>query len=152
MKKRTLSKLLMGIGLVFSISFSSGCESEQILTIEQITDIGGAGSFLVINVSTQDTIKVEEGLYIGMSYPTLTAKNGDEIRLTFTPVDKYNKYNFNVIYTLPDSTDVAGKGKDYSYNFVLNGIEPENYSVSMSAGSTEQIITSFGKVTLKVTE
>ena len=153
MRKRILSKLLMGLVVVFPVGLVSSCD-EDFFTIKsgQIMDIGGAGSFYVINVSTQDTIKTGGGLSIGASYPTLIAKNGDEIKLNFVPADKYVKYSFDVVYTLPDSTNIAGKGKDYNYNFVLNGIEPETHSISMSAGSTEQIITSSGKVILKVTE
>ena len=153
MNKKKTSKLLLG--LLFAIPFVlvSSCDrTSSTETIEQITDVGGAGSFYVVNVSRRDTTKAGGGIYIGTSYPILTVKNGDEIKINFTPADKYSKYNFNVTYTLPDSTEVEGKGKDYNYSFVLNGFEPGNQYISMSAGSTEQVIISYGRVTLKITE
>ena len=137
------SKLITG--LVF---IASSCVSP----IEQISDIGGAGCFYVINASTRDTIKAGGGMYIGVSYPILNAKNGDEINLSFSPDDRYSKYSFDVTYTLPDSSEVEGKGKGYNYSIVVNGFEPGEYSVSMSAASTEQVITSYGRVSLKITE
>ena len=132
----------MGLVVIFPVGLVSSCD------IEMTNDFGGAGSFYVVNVSTQDTMKAGESTL----YPKLSVKKGDEITLFFIPADKYVKYSFKVIYMFSDSTKVAGKGKDYNYSFVLDEVNPGEHAIYMSAESTEQMITSSGKVALKVIE
>lgn len=148
-------KLLRNIGCLAMISiigFMSSCK-ESTITIEQIIDIGGAGRFYAINSTANDTVEAGSGIYVGVSYPTLNAQNGDEIKLNFVPSDKYNsKYTFNVTYILPDSTEVEKKGLDYTHTFTLAGLDSGIHYVSMSAGSTEQVIISNGKVAIKINE
>lgn len=154
MKNRDFSILFVKFSLFCAMGLVSSCSSDSnFITIEQTMDIGGAGRFYAINISSKDTIEIKEGLTIAATFPTLNAKNGNEIRLSFVPNGKYGMYSFNVSYTLPDSTNVQGEGKEKSYIFTIMGLDPlRNYSISMSAASVEQKITSFGKINLKIIE
>ena len=151
MKKKALLKIIGSFTLTFFVGIMSSCDKNS-LTIEQITDLGGAGRFYAINITANDTVEAGSGMYVGVSYPTLNAKNGDEIKLNFVPSNKYSKYTFNVTYILPNDTEIEGKGKDNAHSFTLAGLENGIHSVSMSAVSTEQVITSFGKVSIKIQE
>jgi hypothetical protein len=41
------------------------CKKSDSMGIEMIQDVGGAGDFKVINVSTKDTLNLYGGIYIG---------------------------------------------------------------------------------------
>ena len=151
MKIKSILTIFISLILLSTAAIISSCKN-SIFNIEQITDIGGAGSFYVINVSANDTIEPSTGLNGGLYYPTLNAKNGEEVKLVFVPSDKYGKYTFNVTYILPDSTKIVGTGKEFTHVFTLEGFEVGRYNISMSASSTEQVITSFGNVIIKITE
>ncbi len=150
MMKIHISKLLVVLCLLSTIGVITSCD--KTITIEQIIDVGGAGRFYGINVSANDTVEIDETINNG-NVPRLNVKDGDEIRLCFVPNSKYKMYSFNVSYILPDSKSVKGEGKEYSYVFINKGLDPtRNHTISMSALSTEQTITSFGKINLKITE
>lgn len=152
MMKKELFKIIGFFTVTSSVGIMSSCDPEIIELEQQIVDIGGAGHFYAINNTANDTVEVSGGIYIGVSYPILNAKNGDEIILNFVPNDKYSKYTFNVTYILSDSTKIEGKENDYVHSFTLEGLEEGIHNVSMSAGSTEHTITSFGEVVIKIYE
>ena len=146
MMKNHISNLFVGLCLLTTIGTISSCDNT--ITIEQIVDTGGAGRFYAINISAKDTVIIDGIINEGTS--TLNVKDGDEIRLCFVPNSKYVMYSFNVTYILPDSTNVKGEGKEYSYVFINKGLDTTgNHSILMSASSTEQAITLFGKINLK---
>lgn len=151
MNKKALLNLIGCFTMSYFVGVMSSCDKNT-LTIEQIMDNGGAGRFYAINSIANDTVETGSGIYIGVSYPTLNAKNGDKIILNFVPNDKYRKYTFNVTYTLPDSSEIERKGNDYAHSFTLTGMDAGVHYVYMSAGSTEQVITSFGKVAIIIHE
>lgn len=129
---RNVLKVLIGVTLLFTIILMGSCEVDQ----TTIMAPGGGGDFLVINVTTNDTVKITSGINIsvnGSSLSSLNVKKGDKLKLKFIPVDDYSKYAFDVTYTLQDLTEVKAVSPDYEYEYVLDGVDNGKYRISMSA-------------------
>lgn len=135
------------LSALLAASFVSCTEK---ISIEVIQDVGGAGSYQAINESTNDTLSFSGAITIPFLPERLKARNGDNIKLTFTPSEKYvGKYSFVTSYKIGENDAVEAQPE---YSFTISGMDPAEYPVSMSAKSTEQQITSSAYFLLTVTE
>ena len=116
-----LGALMMGL-------YSCGSGDADVDVINVIQDLGGAGDFMVIDVSSHDTLKLFGGLFIG-NEPVLAVKSGDQLKLVFTPADKYKDIRFNTTFTLHDGTEVTDK---YEYEYTLANVKTGTYRLSLS--------------------
>ena len=150
MKFRVFFAFIM---MVCAISFMSSCEDEH---YNMIMDLGGGGNYTIVNMGTNDTLKIEEGLYFNSGKnPTLVAHIGNVIKIKFTPKEEYKKYSFNIKYTLPNGKVVEDKPE---YEYVIGDTLTGKYDIYLSAisfGKTEHDtwnISANGVFTLKVVQ
>lgn len=126
-------------------------------TSTSIISIGGAGDFWAINMATNDTLKISSGINISINdaKESLTAKNGNIIRLVFEPAKEYAKYNFSTEFVTHDSI-VIENNKVYEY--AIKDTKTGQYKVSMSASYKQNddhndiFITGGGSFYLEVKE
>ena len=105
----------MAIGLTVS------CEDEHDLSthIEQRIDIdmlGNYGRFIVINITSKDSVSIKEGDYTQQ----LKARSGDSISIAFEAKEDYKNKDFTSIYTMYDGSLVEDK---LNYQFKVEKVE-----------------------------
>jgi len=138
--KKKYSRLIILLQMMAVFSFSlltPSCEDNQVkeTTIAPGDTIGiGQGYLLVVNATTNDTIRNNGGLKIIIPHlsDVMNAKHGDKILMTFVPDDRYAKLPFTVRYTLLDETEkeVSNNGK---YEFTIPNLKPGNYKITWNA-------------------
>ena len=84
-------------------------------SITQISDLGGGGDFLVVNMSQSDSILLH-GAAISIGKETLTFQNGTIVKVKFVQAEKYKDYAFNTSYTFADGTVIENEPE---YEFVV---------------------------------
>lgn len=130
MKKMFMLVFVFALFLI-SMMGMTACGDDSEVTIDNsfINDIGGAGNFVAINMNTSDTVKMSGAVYIG-KLPELNAKNGERIKLSFTPADKYKDIHFVTTYILHDSTEVKDA---YEYEYILEDVAKGVYKIGLYA-------------------
>lgn len=104
-----------------------GCDQE----VSNIQSIGG-GSCLFVNHTTKDSVLVSGGIVIG--YPErIYVHNGDMLEMTFIPEHDYEKYNFEVVYTLMDGTQQTCTNRDYTYKMTISDWGARNGTIMFRA-------------------
>lgn len=152
MKKKIYDAISLAImACIVGLMFSS-CDN-SVINIE-ITQDDNGGNFTVINMGTNDTLKINGGLTIG-SNPTLDVHNGNIIKIKFEQKEEYKDYVFNTTYTLPNDEVVENQPEiEYVVGDNLNG----SYYIKMSASSIGETknkswtITAGNTFTLKVVQ
>ena len=150
-------KFLFGL-IACAVSVIVSCEDNIIVSkYEIIQGIGTGGDFSIINMGTNDTLKVSGALNINLdgSNPTLTAHSGNIIKIKFEKKEEYKDYSFNTTYTLPNDEVITDKTEyEYTVGNDLNG--PYNiYLSASSSGNTSNKswdISAFGAFVLNVVE
>lgn len=123
MKKKIYNVII----IIFASMMLASCCTE----VNQIQSLGGGGDFTVINMGTNDTLKISGGINIG-SYPSLTAHNGNVIKIIFEPSQEYSDYVFNTKYTLPNDEVVENQPE---YEYVIGESLEGLYNIYLSAKS-----------------
>ena len=126
--------------------------SDDDVSIESHQDICGAGHFYAINVTAKDTVETALGLNLDSDYKTINARIGDGIKLMFVPKSIYNRFSFIVTYNIFGNEIEVKNKNEYAYTFTLTGMNSGRFFISMNAASTEQQITSSGKVAIHINE
>ena len=146
--KTKLAKMLFALAVCGVMS----CH-KTVISVTEDYDIGGAGKLIAINMATNDTIEVPGGISIniGGESASLSARNGNIIKLMFEPAKKYENYKFDTNYLLHDSTEIKNKAE---YEYVIENTEPGTYVISMSAiyNKDDISISSGGSFNLLVKE
>lgn len=124
------------------------CKKSDSMGIEMIQDVGGAGDFKVINVSTKDTLNLYGDTYIGAT-PKLYVQNNHVIKIVFLQSEKYSRYTFETIFKLHDGTWITNRSE---YEYTIQDTEIGDYEVSLSANAKEQTISASGIFILRVVE
>ena len=141
-----------------AVSLMSSCKDDIFETrIDVIMDFGGGGDFTVINMGTNDTLKISGGLTIniGGGNPTLDAYKGNIIKIKFEQEEKYKDYVFNTTYTLPNDEVIKDKPE---YEYVVGNDLNGSYDIYLTANSSGKTsnkswdISAFGAFVLNVVE
>ena len=138
-----------------AVGLMSSCELDN--SIDVIMDFGGGGDFTVINMGTNDTLKISGRLpiNIGGGSPILVAHNGNVIKIKFEQEETYKDYFFNTIYTLPNDKVIEDEPEyEYVVGNDLNG-KYDIYLIAKSSGETSNKswdISAFGSFVLNVIE
>lgn len=82
-----------------------------------------AGDFIVTNTSNNESVELTGGAYIG-SKNKLNAKNGDKIKIVFLPKSEYNKFKFDITFTLHDGEIVLNNSE---YEYTISNSENGEY-------------------------
>lgn len=142
-------KFLCGIIFIATIAICVGCEKK----IEQEQDIGNAGLFHAVNMTTNETISISGGINVEEEIlPTLDAQNGHIIKLSFVKSEKYKNYTFGTVFTLPDGTKITNKSE---YEYTIKNLSPGEYIISLSAKYEEKdavLLTAGGRFALVIRE
>lgn len=119
--------------------------------IEIIQDNAG-GDFQAINMATNDTLNIYGGLTVNAA-KSLSAKNGNIIKLKFIPKEDYKTYNFDITFKLPSGEEVKNPS-NREFEFSVSGLEVKDHNISLSAKCTEKDknITASGGFLLRVSE
>lgn len=134
MRKKIFYKSAMYFLLSLMLVSCDSCDEETVdLSVNQVLDIGGAGDFMVINMTANDTLRIDGGIGIyesELAMPKLNVRNGNIIKFLFVQNEKYKDYTFNTVYTLYDGKEINDK---YQYEYAISNAAIGQYSVAMSA-------------------
>lgn len=148
--------------VVCTICLLCSCEKDNIIfdSIENgsIIAIGTGGDFTVVNIDTNDTLKINGALQIfdgSPIYEILEAHNGNRIKVKFEQNNDYKEYVFETTYMFPNG-EVAQNHPEYE--FVVEDALEASYDILLGASSKGEtkfkswIITAEGGFTLKVVQ
>lgn len=98
-------------------------------TYMAISYIGGI-DFVVTNVTTGEEVDGSAGIIIGGEPDKLVVHSGDQLRLTFTPPEKYAEYSWRVYYTVFDETFT--RYAPYVMDYTVGTVAPGEYKIGFS--------------------
>lgn len=146
--------MILALTLVSVVDMVS-CEDKDAGPMNVIMAIGNGGNFSVVNMDTNDTLRVADGITIDGSYETLEVHKGNRIKITFEPKEEYSNYNFRITYTLPNDEVIKNQSQ---YEYTVGDDLEGSYKIGLSAlsnGETKHkqwTISASGAFILKVVQ
>lgn len=145
MKKKTIAF----IAFIVTVITFCGCKGDEV----KIQSIGG-GTCLFVNHNTKDSVLVNSGISIGVNSDYIYVRSGDVLEITFIPEPDFEKYVFDVVYTLMDGTQHSYTTPNYTYKFTISDWGNKDGKILFNAKSRDENtnITAGGSISVKLVD